>query len=405
MEPTVLLGLLAAAFAAGAVVGVATLARRRPGTAAAPAGTPRPPVGPVAEPERADVARAIGTREVAALVDSIGIGVVLLDRGLSVTLANDAACRLLGRRVGSLTGGSLMEAFTDHRIDTIVRAALDGGAATGEVTIRTSVAPVVVIRARRAEIGGLWVTLEDVSELRRLQRIRAEFIDNISHELRTPLTTVSLLAETLALEADRLPARTAERISKIRVETDHLVQMVNELLDLSRIEGGSAHLVLDEVDLPRLARATVDRIALFAERQGVGLAIDAPPDIPAVRGDGERLGQALLNLVHNAVKFSPPGSQVTVHVSPDEAEVVVAVEDHGPGIPRAALPRVFERFYKVDRARVRSGGGTGLGLSIARHIVEGHGGRIWVRSVEGAGATFAFAVPIRGPELAATAGG
>jgi len=124
-----------------------------------------------------------------------------------------------------------------------------------------------------------------------------------------------------------------------------------------------------------------------------------------VRGDAERLGQAVLNLLHNAVKFSSAGSVVTVRVTPAESQVVVAVEDHGQGIPRLDLPRIFERFYKVDRARSRIAGGTGLGLSIARHIVEAHGGRIWAESEEGSGSTFSFAIPVTGPDLRATPGG
>jgi two-component system phosphate regulon sensor histidine kinase PhoR len=297
-----------------------------------------------------------------------------------------------------------MEAFTDHRLEEIVRTALRTGTAGGELAMRTAEAPTLLVRARRTTDGGAWLVLEDVSELRRLQRIRTEFIDNIAHELRTPLTTVSLLAETLALEADQLPRRTAERIAKIEVETGHLVQMVNELLDLSQIESGGAALVLHDVDLAHLANATVERLSLFAERQGVRLVVEAGGPVPLVRSDGERLGQALLNLLHNAVKFSPAGAEVVVRVVAGEHEAIVTVVDHGPGIPRAALPRVFERFYKGDRARTRGVGGTGLGLSIARHIVEAHGGRIWVDSEEGSGSTFGFAVPLAGPDLVATPG-
>ena len=347
---------------------------------------------------------AVAVRDVGVLVDLVGIGVVRVAEDLTVVTVNEAAARLLARRAAGLPGRSVMEAFTDHRLEEIVQAALRTGTAVGELTIRTTDAPTLLVRARRMPAGDAWVVLEDVSELRRLQRIRTEFIDNLSHELRTPLTTVSLLAETLALEADQLPPRTAERIAKIEVETGHLVQMVNELLDLSKIESGSTALVLDDVDLARLANATVERLSLFAERQGVRLVVDAAGVAPRVRGDGERLGQALLNLLHNAVKFSPAGAEVVVRVAASEHEAVVAVVDHGPGIPRAALPRVFERFYKGDRARTRGVGGTGLGLSIARHVVEAHGGRIWVESEEGIGSTFAFALPITGPDLAATPG-
>jgi two-component system phosphate regulon sensor histidine kinase PhoR len=347
---------------------------------------------------------AIAAHDTAALVDLVGIGVVRVAADLTVTAANETAHRLLGRRAGAMIGRSALEAFTDHRVEEIIKIALETGSAVGELTVRTAEAPTILARARRTPSGDAWFVMEDVSELRRLQMIRTEFIENLGHELRTPLTTVSLLAETLAADASSLPPKVAERLAKIEVETGHLVQMVHELLDLSKIESGNAGLVVADVDLGRLAAATADRLRHFAERQGVAVEIDAPPAVPLVRGDGERLGQALLNLLHNAVKFSPAGSVVTVRVAPAESRVIVAVEDHGQGIPRAALPRVFERFYKVDRARSRVAGGTGLGLSIARHIVEAHGGRIWVESEEGVGSTFSFSVPVTGPDLRATPG-
>jgi two-component system phosphate regulon sensor histidine kinase PhoR len=260
-----------------------------------------------------------------------------------------------------------------------------------------------LIRARRSPSGALWLVLEDVSELRRLQQIRAEFIDNLSHELRTPLTTVSLLAETLTREAeaagDAIPPRMRDRIDKIEVETGHLVQMVSELLDLSRIESGGALGVVEAVDVGRVATESTERLRLFADRQGVTLRVEVADGLSPVRGDAARLGQVMVNLLHNAVKFSPDGGDVDVSVRRAETrpEVVVAIADHGVGIPRGAQARIFERFYKVDRARVRGEtGGTGLGLAIARHIVEQHGGRIWVESTEGVGSTFSFSLPIAG---------
>jgi len=214
------------------------------------------------------------------------------------------------------------------------------------------------------------------------------------------MTTVSLLAETLAREADAsdadLTPKMRERIAKNEIETGHLVQMVNELMDLSRIEsGGTLHLV-DGLDMGQLADQSAERLRLFADRQGVTLDVDAPDGLPPVRGDSARLGQVVVNLVHNAVKFSPDGGDIVVRVREAGEEIVTSVEDHGVGVPRDALDRVFERFYKVDRARLRAeaGGGTGLGLAIARHVVEQHDGRIWVESVEGVGSTFSFALPI-----------
>ncbi len=300
-----------------------------------------------------------------------------------------------------MVGRSALEAFVDPRIEAVARTAMEFGSANGELTVRSSSAATVTVRARRSPVSGVWLVLEDVSELRRLQRIRAEFIDNLSHELRTPLTTISLLAETAGHDAESASPRLRDRIAKIEVETGHLIQMVNELLDLSKIESGTAALLLDDVDMVGVAQATTERLRPFAERQGLRLALELPDHVTPVRGDEDRLGQVLVNLLHNAVKFSPNGGEIVVGVREDDGEVVVWVRDPGIGVPRADIARIFERFYKVDRARVRGRGGTGLGLSIARHVVEMHGGRIWVESEEGEGSTFSFAVPVAALGVAA----
>jgi two-component system phosphate regulon sensor histidine kinase PhoR len=186
-----------------------------------------------------------------------------------------------------------------------------------------------------------------------------------------------------------------ERIGKIEVETGHLAQMVSELLDLSRIESGGTIQAVDLVDLGQVATESTERLRLFADRQGVALHVSVAPALPAVRGDAARLAQVYVNLLHNAVKFSPDGGDVTVTVRAEDRRVVSAVADHGVGIPTAAQARIFERFYKVDRARVRGDtGGTGLGLAIARHVIEQHEGTLWVESVEGAGSIFRFALPV-----------
>ena len=337
-----------------------------------------------------------------ALLDALDEGVIRLDAANRVTEADRRAHILLGHESGALPGRSLMEAFMDPAVEALATRTRDGSTGAMTVELRPSGADgiVLTVRARPTPTdGGLWLVLEDVSELRRLQRIRAEFIDNLSHELRTPLTTVSLLAETLEREAEAvggvIPAKMRERIAKIEIETGHLVQMVNELLDLSRIEGGGTLQMSDDVDMSRLAADSAERLRLFAERQGVTLRFDTPPGLPRVRGDAARLGQVVVNLVHNAVKFSPDGGEITIRTTASADLVETSVEDHGIGIPRAARDRVFERFYKVDRARLRAeaGGGTGLGLAIARHVVEQHGGRIWVESRDGAGSTFTFALP------------
>lgn len=356
------------------------------------------------------------------LADLMGVGIVRLGNDGVVELANTAAHVLLRRAPGMLRGRTVLEAFVDARMEALVAEARAGSAASGEFRLSGPDGPTLVVRARRSPVAGVWVVLEDVSELRRLQQIRTEFVDNLSHELRTPLSTVSLLAETLAREAqaagDGVPPRMRERIAKIEVETGHLVQMVNELLDLARIEGGGSLVLLDDVDLGSVAEEAVERLRLFAERQGLALVVTAPPRLPAVRGDAARLGQVVVNLVHNALKFGRPEdrddggrtgpdgtaadpgdapSEVRIAVRATGGEVILTVEDHGVGIAEADRQRIFERFYKVDRVRLR-GGGTGLGLAIARHVVEQHGGRIWVDSEEGRGSTFGIAVPVVAPD-------
>ena len=334
------------------------------------------------------------------LTELLTAGVVRLKDDLTVEFANGAAHLMLERKPGSMAGRSALEAFVDARIEGIARTAMESGSANGEVTVRSSSGATVTVRARRSPVSGVWLVLEDVSELRRLQRIRAEFIDNLSHELRTPLTTISLLAETAARDAESASPKLRDRIAKIEVETGHLTQMVNELLDLSRIESGTVRLMLDDVDLVKVARSTAERLRMFAERQGLQIDLDAPERVSPVRGDEDRLGQVLVNLLHNAVKFSPDGGRIVVGVREEPGEIRVWVRDPGIGVPRGDLARIFERFYKVDRARVRGRGGTGLGLSIARHVVESHGGRIWVESDEGSGSTFIFTVPLA-PAVAA----
>ena len=332
-------------------------------------------------------------------LESLAQGVLTIDPELRIVAANAAAHGFLDRPPGGLIGRTVIEAFLDAGVETLVQTALDQGSSVGEVGRADLRLRRLLVRARRSSSGGAWLILEDVSELRRLQQIRAEFIDNLSHELRTPLTTVSLLAETLTRDAEAagpaIPAKMRDRIGKIEVETGHLAQMVSELLDLSRIESGGTIGAVDLLDIGQIATESTERLRLFADRQGVALRVDLPGVLPAVQGDEERLGQVFVNLLHNAVKFSPDGGDVTVSVRAEDGRVVTSVADHGVGIPRADQARIFERFYKVDRARVRGEtGGTGLGLAIARHIIEQHGGTIWVESTEGAGSTFSFALPI-----------
>jgi two-component system phosphate regulon sensor histidine kinase PhoR len=352
--------------------------------------------------EGAEFALEQRLRDLAYLADLVGVGIIRLNDDLRVEVANTAAHVFLRREPGSMLGRTAIEALGDHRIEAIAANAREAGWGSGEITLpeRGEVGSTLVVRARRSPILGVWLVLEDVAELRRLQRIRAEFIDNLSHELRTPITTVGLLVESLTRDAEGadaagapVPAKMRERIGKLEVETGNIAQMVAELLDLARIESGGRQLHLDDVDLGRIALESADRLRPFAERQGVALRTDVPEATPPVRGEAARLAQVFANLIHNAVKFSPAGSEVRVAVRREGRMLAGSVADNGPGIGSADQARIFERFYKADRTRT-SGGGTGLGLAIARHIVEGHGGEIRVQSEEGSGATFSFTIPL-----------
>ncbi|HJW21645.1 MAG TPA: ATP-binding protein [Candidatus Limnocylindrales bacterium] len=346
--------------------------------------------------ENAEFALGQRLRDLAYLADLVGVGIVRLTDSLQVEVANTAAHVFLGRPPGSMVGRTAIEALGDHRIEAVAITAREAGAATDEVAPRDGDGPTLIVRARRSPILGVWLVLQDVAELRRLQRIRAEFVDNLSHELRTPLTTIGLLTETLARDADAageaVPPRMRERIGKLEVEIANVSQMVAELLDLARIESGGPQLHLDDVDLGRVVGEAVERLRPLAERQGIGLRTDVAESLPPVRGEAVRLGQVVTNLVHNAIKFSASGSEVLAAVALEGEAVVVRVVDHGIGIDPDDQRRVFERFYKADRTRAH-GGGTGLGLAIARHIVEGHGGEIRVESEPGQGSTFIVTIP------------
>ena len=343
-------------------------------------------------------------RDRAALLDIIGVGIVRLDDDLRVDVANAAAHQYLGRRAGLARRPDRDRGV--HRPDDrdVAETARESGAANGELTLRRDDGPTLTIRARRSPVRGIWLIMEDVSELRRLQRIRAEFIDNLSHELRTPLTTVSLLAETLVREADEageaIPPRMRDRIGKIEVETDHLVQMVEELLDLSRIESGGP-LAHARRDRPRPAGRRLGR-APATVRRAPGRRRSGPMSrTSSRRSAGPRIGSGRWSSTSSTMRSSsaPTAARSSSGSGRRTEEVVVAVEDHGIGIPKADQARIFERFYKADKAR-RRGGGTGLGLAIARHVVEAHGGRIRVESVEGRGSTFSFALPVLVPDAA-----
>jgi len=258
-----------------------------------------------------------------------------------------------------------------------------------EVPTRHQYLQLVVIPDQHS--SGSLLLVQDLTRIRRLEAVRRDFVSNLSHELRTPLASLKALTETLQDGALDDPPAARRFIDQIQIEVDALTQMVTELLELSRIESGRLSLDLTPVAPFDLLSSASRRMQLQAERAGLNLRVKCADDLPNVKIDLQRLEQVLVNLIHNAVKFTKPGGEVVLFAETGIGEVRFAIRDTGIGIPVEDVPRIFERFYRVDKSR--TGSGTGLGLSIAKHIVEAHKGRIWAESVEGQGSTFYFAIP------------
>jgi two-component system phosphate regulon sensor histidine kinase PhoR len=240
--------------------------------------------------------------------------------------------------------------------------------------------------------SGSLLLVQDLTWIRRLETVRRDFVSNLSHELRTPLASLKALAETLQEGALDDPPAARRFVDQIEIEVDALTQMANELLELSKIESGRFSLDRSLVAADDLLNSAAKRMQVQAERARLHLHVESIPALPRVEVDAQRLEQVLVNLIHNAVKFTRPGGEVVLFAESTPGGVRFAVRDTGVGIPADEVSRIFERFYRVDKSR--AGSGTGLGLSIAKHIVEAHRGKIWVESEEGKGSTFSFSIPI-----------
>jgi two-component system phosphate regulon sensor histidine kinase PhoR len=341
-----------------------------------------------------------------ALLDRSGqVAILLVNERLRIVGTGRSAEALAERQRVELVGMSLIAAFNSVSLDALAREALAAGAPrSGEAELGPLGSRSFSAEAVPLPDGGLVLVLHEITSQRRAERVRRDFIANISHELRTPLASIKLLAETLSSGAADDPGTARDFSTQIEREVDHLAQLVDELLDLSMIESGAIQLAIEALDPDGVVRSVAERIGPVAERREIGVRTLGPTPGEDVRAsaDPARLGQALLNLAHNAVKYSQPHGEVRIGWEARERSVRFTVADDGIGIPRSHQARIFERFYKVDRARSRGtaedSGRTsaGLGLAIVRHIAEAHGGRVGVTSEEGVGSTFWLEVPRAG---------
>ncbi len=393
---------------------------------------PQPPFSPLVE----------------AVAATLDVGLVVLDEERQVRFLNPYAETLLGVERATALDQGLITLIRDYQADAFVQDVMRDNEPR-DMTLQQLIGG-RTLRLRAAALTtddeqGAVLLIRDVTQISMLERARRDMVANVSHELRTPLASIKLLVETLQTSP---PEHIAQRmLMQTAQEVDAVTQLVDELHELSQIESGRVMLQMSPTELVEVTSRAIERIRPQAERKGVHVQADVPPTLPEVMIDADRIGQVLLNLLHNAMKFTPEAGRITIQASviavpqsgkqlgyverrvtsagmPTSMEerrhahamlplsqqgrpivqvpptlvpgdwMLVSVTDTGVGIPSRDLPRIFERFYKVDRARTRNSSGTGLGLAIAKHLVEGHGGRIWATSEEGVGSTFSLVLPL-----------
>ncbi len=329
------------------------------------------------------------------VLKTVDDALLVIDKGQKIISANPAAEALIGHEP---TGETLMGVMPNPELESLIddarRVSTEGMERRVEFNKRIFHARAVTSNNGENPIAVL--TLRDVTQIQRLERARREMVANVTHELSTPITAIGLLAETLFNVAQTEKPKKLRKLAKdIRVESETLTHLVQEMRDLSLIESGQMPVRLMPTDLLEMVQMTIEQLQPLAEGKNHHIDLEIEPGI-SVLADDRQIQRAVKNILHNAIKFTPAGGHIHLKATLNDNEAVLAVTDNGPGIPADDLPRVFERFFQVDRARRD---GTGLGLAIVRHIVLAHGGRAWVESVQGQGATFYIALALSEKEI------
>ncbi len=353
-------------------------------------------------------------RKIEAIINSLTDGIMVLDREGRLVLANPFVARLLeigeddrGRELGEILQRD------GERVDfgeTSLRQAMDevfahGRSVKGEVCVRTEPPTVfqvlwVPLHDEEGKVGGAIVLLHDVTDFVELDRMKSDFISIVSHELKTPLTSIKGFVRLLA--AGRVGEVNEKQLHYLEIvtqQTESLTELINDLLDLSRIESGIIEVRREPVQLREVIREVLQGLENLAREKEVALVEEVPAGMPTVSGDAYRLAQVFTNLIHNAIKFTPPGGEVRVEGEGDGGRCLVRVRDSGMGIPPQDLEKIFDKFYQVDSSSTRQQSGTGLGLCISRQLVEAHGGEIRVESELGKGSTFTVSLPVHAPAV------
>jgi len=334
----------------------------------------------------------------AAILGSMVEGVAVVNGAERLVFTNPGFASILGLDVPPVAGSSLLEVVRQTELIEAVRCVLAGEPrveseiATG--TLRQHFFAATVASVRAGDTSGAVIVLHDITELRKLERVRRDFVANVSHEFRTPLTAIQGFAETLIAGAMDDPQNRGRFLNIILEHARRLARLTEDLLKLSQMDADRLQLEVRPVKVPALVESCYETSRHRAADRELQLTMDVSDDLPDVAGDARRLQEVLQNLIDNAIQYTLPGGKIHLTAEHKGSEVVFTVKDTGMGIPTADQPRIFERFYRVDAARSREAGGTGLGLAIAKHLVEVQDGRLWVESEVGVGSKFHFSVPL-----------
>ena len=314
-----------------------------------------------------------------SIISVLKDGVIMTGPDTGVILVNPAAEKLFNIKQDRVTGRPIIEVIPDYEVDNLVKACVAENAERSiQLDSNSRFLRIIAAPIATGEIKGCLVLFQDLTEMRSLQTMRREFVGNVSHEIRTPLAAMKAISETLRDGAlyDQLAAK--DFLERLDVELDGMTQMVNELIELSRIETGTIKLKLEPVDLNALVKEVANRLKPQADRNHLTLSTNYYADLPTTSADRERVRQVITNILHNAIKFTPPQGKILVSTRQEGQTIIAEVSDTGIGIAAEDLPHIFERFFKADKSRSTTG--TGLGLAIAKHTIQAHGGNIWVTS-------------------------
>jgi len=335
-----------------------------------------------------------------AVLVGMADGVIAMDSWGRVILINPVVEKIFGINQENCKGKNILRVIHNNELEKMINHALETGQALDkQIEIATPeplifLVNVTPLKNGGTDQGGLVVVLKDITERRKVEKMRSDFVANVSHELRTPITSIKGFAETLLDGAIEDPKVARPFLEIIDSETERLSRLIDELLNLSDIEERKTTPDWQPLHISNLVNRVLVILQPKAVEKGIAINVDIPEGLPVFEGDADMLSQVLINLIENAISYTQPHGKVWIRAAASPEGLKVEVQDNGIGIPQESLDRVFERFYRVDKARSREEGGTGLGLSIVKHIIDVHQGNVYVDSQVGVGSTFSFVIPL-----------